>query len=199
MAEQRNGPRPQPDGPPEHLGRTLREIRTRQGLRLKDVAEESELSPSFLSQVEQGQSDISVGRLMRLAQALHVRLTDLVELPPPPKRPFVRAGERVEVPTPTKGLRIWLLAPSQSDRRMYAMATLAKGTVAEAGSYRLPGGNEHFVYLLHGRATLEFVGGESVTMEAGDSVSYMSGDYARMTNLHDGDTTLIWIAFPAES
>src|SRR5215207_2067423 len=101
-----------PDWSAERLGRKLRELRTARGLRLSDLASASGLSVSFLSQVEQGQSDIAVGRLMRTAHALEVRLTDLVELPQTPARPLVRAGERAILPAPTEGLTIELLADS---------------------------------------------------------------------------------------
>jgi transcriptional regulator with XRE-family HTH domain len=182
----------------EHLGRTLRALRKARGLRLADLASESGLSASFLSQVEQGRSDISVGRLMRLAQALHVRMTDLVELPPPPERPFVPADERIVLPPPSPGVTIELLAASVSEGPTYAIATLGPGVTAETRRYRVPG-QEHFVYLINGRATMEFVTGPEITLKAGDSISYLSDDYRRMTNLHRGPTSIIWVSFPQRS
>ena len=177
-----------------HLGQTLRSLRTARGLRLADLADESGLSASFLSQVEQGQSDISVGRLMRIAQALRVRMTDLVELPAPPDRPLVRAGARVIVPSPTDGLTVELLADSVSGGHTYAVATLAPGVAAEAGTYRIPG-QEHLVYILTGRILADFATGSPVTLEPGDSISYLSEDYRRMTNLDPAPSSLIWISF----
>lgn len=179
-----------------HLGRTLRSVRTARGLRLSDLAKESGLSASFLSQVEQGQSDISVGRLIRIAQALHVRLTDLVELPPPPSRPLVRADDRVSVPNPTEGLAIELLAASLADGHQYALSTLGPHITAEARTYRIPG-QAYFVYIVSGRSVIEFTTGDPATLEAGDSISFKSEDYRRMTNLEDEPTILIWISVPA--
>src|SRR5215216_6655129 len=112
----------QPNWSAEQLGRRLRELRTARGLRLADLAGESGLSVSFLSQVEQGQSDIAVGRLMRIAHALDVRMTELVELPVAPARPLVRANERAALPTPTRGLKIELLADSLSSGQVYAIS-----------------------------------------------------------------------------
>lgn len=194
---------PDPDGAgqqgdwsAEHLGSVVRSIRTRRGMRLKDLAEASGLSASFLSQVEQGQSDISVGRLIRLAQALNVHMTDLVELPPPPDRPLVRANERIEVPSPTDGLSIELLAASLSESHTYSLATLAKGTVAAALNYRIPG-METFLFIIEGAGTIDFTTGDSVELAAGDSITYLSHHYRAMTNTHNGDTSLIWVSFPA--
>lgn len=56
-------PAPMPD-----VGKILKHLRARHRLTVRDVAERSGLSPSFVSAVERGESDISLGRLARLAQ-----------------------------------------------------------------------------------------------------------------------------------
>ncbi len=53
------------------VGEILRSMRKSLNMSLKDVAEQSGLSVSFVSAVERGQSDISIGRLSRLAQVFH--------------------------------------------------------------------------------------------------------------------------------
>lgn len=52
---------------PENVGQILKRLRVRHGLSLREVAEAADLSPSFLSAVERGASDIALGRLARLA------------------------------------------------------------------------------------------------------------------------------------
>jgi transcriptional regulator with XRE-family HTH domain len=183
----------QPDWSAEELGRRLRELRTARGLRLADLARDSGLSVSFLSQVEQGQSDIAVGRLMRIAHALDVRMTELVELPVTPARQLVRANERAALPTPTKGLKIELLADSLSGGQVYAISHLAPGTSIEARGDR-PGGQEYFIYLLESRAVIEFSSGDPITLEQGDSISFTSEDFRRLTNPGDITTRLVWIS-----
>src|SRR3954453_21641862 len=143
------GPDPpagQPAWSAEQLGRRLRELRTARGLRLADLARDSGLSVSFLSQVEQGQSDIAVGRLMRIAHALDVRMTELVELPVTPARQLVRGNEGAALPTPTKRLKTAPLADRPSGGQVYAISHLAPGTSIEARGDR-PGGQEYFIYL----------------------------------------------------
>lgn len=182
----------------EHLGNVIRAIRTSKGMLLKDLARESGLSASFLSQVEQGQSDISVGRLMRVAQTLQVRITDLVELPEPSARPIVRAANRVSVPTHTEGISIELLADSLTGSQTYTLVTLDTGVTFDARSYRVPQ-QEHFLFIVDGRVLADYWSGDSVTLEAGDSISYRSDDFRSMTNLDPGPSSLVWIGFPAAS
>jgi transcriptional regulator with XRE-family HTH domain len=182
-----------PDWSAEELGRRLRELRTARGLRLADLARESGLSVSFLSQVEQGQSDIAVGRLMRIAHALQVALTDLVDLPSTPSRSLVRADERATLPTPTKGLKIELLADSLADGEIYAISHLAPGAGVEARGDRPPG-QAYFIYMLDGPAVIEFAGGDAVNLDEGDSISFTSEDFRRLTNARDTTTRLLWIS-----
>src|SRR3954469_6638727 len=184
----------QPDWPAEQLGQRLRELRNARGLRLSDLAQASGLSVSFLSQVEQGQSDIAVGRLMRIAHALQVQLTDLIDVPTVPTRRLVRAGERATLPTPTEGLEIELLAESLADGQVYAISHLAPGASVEARGDRPPG-QQYFIYILEGRAmTIEFSTGDPIRLDEGDSISFTSEDFRRLTNPNDVTTHLLWIS-----
>src|SRR5438874_582223 len=135
----------------ERLGQVLRELRTARGLRLSDVARLTGLSVSFLSQVEQGQSDIAVGRLMRIAHALDVGIGELVDVPARPSRPLVRAGERATLPAPSTGLKIELLADSVAGDQVYAISHLAPACGIEARGDR-PTGQDYFIYMLEGGA-----------------------------------------------
>jgi transcriptional regulator with XRE-family HTH domain len=61
------------------LGGAIRALRVSRGLSVTELARRSEVSQSFLSHVEIGRTDISVSRLVRLAQALDASLDDLVD------------------------------------------------------------------------------------------------------------------------
>ena len=52
------------------VGEVIRRLRRQRGFSLRDLAERSGLSQSFLGAVERGQSDISVGRLSQVAHVL---------------------------------------------------------------------------------------------------------------------------------
>ncbi len=176
----------------EHLGQRLRELRTERGLRLSDVARESRLSISFISHVEQGQSDIGIGRLMRIAHALNVRLPDLVDLAGPQPQPMVRADQRAEFPTPIEDVKMELLADSPHEGRTYAVSYLAPGSVIEARGDRPPN-QEYFVYILEGAAVIDLCAKEAM-LEEGDSAAFTSADFRRLTNARDATTRLIWVS-----
>src|SRR5262249_11162706 len=59
------------------LGPRLRKLRVQLNYSLRDVASATRLSPSFLSLLENGRTDISLSRLVRLTEFFGVQLGDL--------------------------------------------------------------------------------------------------------------------------
>ncbi len=80
------------------VGVKLREIRTKQGLSLRALAEKSGLNINTLSLVENGKSSPSVSTLQQMAQALRVPISIFFETEPVEKQTvFTRAVERPQI------------------------------------------------------------------------------------------------------
>ena len=60
-----------------NLGARLRKVRLSSGLSLREVARQLGVSPSFVSQLETGKSQPSVGTLYALAQLLGISIDEL--------------------------------------------------------------------------------------------------------------------------
>jgi DNA-binding response OmpR family regulator len=63
----------------EQLGAAIRERRKGLGLTLKEMAERTEVSLGYLSQIELGKNSASIETLYRIALGLRVRLADLFQ------------------------------------------------------------------------------------------------------------------------
>ncbi|MGH2764149.1 MAG: helix-turn-helix domain-containing protein [Thermoleophilaceae bacterium] len=65
---------------PEHaaLGRAVRELRLQRGMSQEGLADHSDLHRTYVGGIERGERNVSFGNLLRLADALDVRLSDLV-------------------------------------------------------------------------------------------------------------------------
>ena len=176
---------------PSRLGAAIRALRISRGLSVTELARRSDLSQSFLSQVEIGRTDISVGRLVRLAGALDVGLSDLIDHRGPASDHVVRADERVELPTRSKGMRLYLLAPSLDSGRINGLGYLEPGAVA-GPIYSHPG-SESFLYVLEGVAQIELSGGKEVTLSPGDSASYRADEFEGMSNPRDARLVFLWV------
>jgi transcriptional regulator with XRE-family HTH domain len=78
------------------IGNVIRTLRHQRGLSLREVAQRAQLSSSFLGAVERGESDISVGRLSLVAQALGHDIGSLLGYSLQQTRPrFIRPNDQV--------------------------------------------------------------------------------------------------------
>jgi transcriptional regulator with XRE-family HTH domain len=79
-----------------NIGLILKRMRTQRKLSIRDVADGSGLSASFLSAVERGESDVSIGRLARIAEFFDQDLGSMLGYSTRLSRPsFVTKSDRV--------------------------------------------------------------------------------------------------------
>ena len=64
---------------PKRLGMRIKQTRTRQGLSQTAVAKQARIARQYLYKLETGQADPTVTVLKRLAKALGVPVTELLE------------------------------------------------------------------------------------------------------------------------
>lgn len=158
--------------PPTTLGTGLRALRHARRLSLHDVAQSTGISASFLSLVENGRSDITIGRLTRLVEFFGVSITDLLPGPDGDDPDVVRVGDARQLHSPDEGIDVFLLA-SDTERGMMPMLLVFEpgAGLAEMGRHR----GEEFVHVLDGELRLEVEGSEPRVLGAGDS-AYYSGE-----------------------
>jgi transcriptional regulator with XRE-family HTH domain len=153
------------------VGRVLRSLRQRRDMSLKDVADRSGLSVSFLSAVERGESDISLLRLNRLAQVFGHDIGSLLGYTAQRSTPqflvdrdrlVVDRGEGIDYRVfRLPGLNFELITANFEPRSAFRDAITHEGL--------------DIVYVLKGRLVLEY-DGIDYPMDAGDCTMY-SGAY----------------------
>ena len=80
------------------VGKIIERLRSERGISVRDLAEHSGLSPSFIRAVERGDSDISLGRLARLANVFHHDLGSFLGFTSKLSRPtFITGTDRKAV------------------------------------------------------------------------------------------------------
>ena len=171
------------------LGTTLRTIRTARGLSLAQVAKASGISRSLLSLIETGRSDITVGRLTRLASLYEIRVAELVPEPRHPDAIIVRADDRQVLRYAAEEIDVEVLVPDGPHMMQALLATFAP--LARMQDY-IPQANEQFTHVIEGRVRTEFADGREIELAAGDSATYVSGEGGhRHTNLVDDVTRML--------
>lgn len=175
------------------LGAALRRARNARGLSLAQVAEATSISRSLLSLIETGQSDITIGRLGRLAQLYELRLAELVPEPRHPDPIVVRADDRPLMHYDSEGIDLEVLVPEGPHALQALLATYAPRARMEDFVVQT---NEQFVHLLEGRIRTEFADGRELELGPGDSASFVSGEGGhRHVNLVD-DVARMVIVIP---
>src|SRR5882724_7393022 len=79
------------------LGNSLRFLREQQGISLRALAERTDFSASFLSQIENGQCSPSISSMEKIANALGVTLGQFFRVAESPKGNLVRSNDRLRL------------------------------------------------------------------------------------------------------
>ena len=151
------------------LGAGLRSVRQAKRLSLSEVAGATGISSSFLSLVENGRSDITIGRLARLVEFYGVPLADLVPVRSGPDADVVRKTEQRILPSPAEGITFLLLTRDTRGSMMPMIVEFEPSAyLAEYGRHQ----GDEFVHVLQGRLELVLEGSEPRILKAGDSAYY---------------------------
>ncbi|MFI6595753.1 helix-turn-helix domain-containing protein [Nonomuraea sp. NPDC050536] len=175
------------------LGARIRAYRTMRRMTVRGLAGEAQASPSFISQLERGQTSASIGMLRRIAGALGLTVADLFNEEDEVGHRVVKRSERPELHT-APGTRKFLISqrPLQ-DLEVYA-GEFDPGASTGAEPYT-HGDSQEIFLVVSGQVTL-WLSDASHVLTPGDSVEYRTSVPHRVVN--DGDETaeVLWIIAP---
>jgi transcriptional regulator with XRE-family HTH domain len=178
------------------LGPLMRQARKRQQLTLQQVAERSDLSVSYLSQIERNLLTPSVGTLKRIALALDIPTGQLIAPDSGAPRAMVtvlRKDHRKRVAFPQSNSVYELLMPDF--RRRVSALWLTAEAGAQSGPAQSHEG-EDIVIVLQGQLSVE-VAEHWYDLKPGDSICFNSELPHRWSNRRKQVAQAIWISSPA--
>jgi XRE family transcriptional regulator, regulator of sulfur utilization len=175
------------------VGEALAKLRRQHGYSLHDVASATGISRSFLSLVENGRSDITMGRLLRLVTFYGAHITEVLPFDEPHDLVVVRREHRQQVESPTEGMLVSLLAPERDRKMTPSLAVVeATGVTAEHSSHS----GEEFMYVLQGSISLEFLDAEPIILREGDSAYFDAIRPHLYRNAADEPSSFLTISTP---
>lgn len=176
------------------VGARIRQLRSRQGLTLKDVAERTGVSVSMLSMLERGVATASVGTLVSVASALGVHMYDLFDRPDSgPGSPVTRRADQAAVRTSEGATR--RIAHSDGSAGV-EMAINEYEPGASSGPTATHHDGREFGVLISGALVVELEGQEHA-LSAGDVISYSSTRPHRIINTGDETAVAVWVNIDA--
>ena len=175
------------------VGERLQALRRFRRCTLREIAQRSGLSESFLSQVERGRSSASIASLRRIADALGVSMADLFEPDSPPEPRVLRRDDRPALSFGILGRKL-LLTPGPLHHLEVFAGELELGGSTGTEPYAHGDSEEVFV-VQSGTVQLE-LGGELFELEPGDSIVYHSSTPHRVSNVGQELAEVMWIISP---
>lgn len=161
---------------------------------LRELAGRSELSESFISQIERGRSAPSVASLYRIANALGVPLADLFAAEEPePRDPVLHESDRLHL-TWGKGARKTLITRRADSDVDVFVAVFPPGSSTGDEAYQ-HGDSSEVILVMSGTVELK-LGDSSHTLVTGDSIEYRSSVLHKVTNSSSLDAEVLWVVSP---
>jgi transcriptional regulator with XRE-family HTH domain len=174
-----------------HLGAALRALRLERRASLVEVAAATDISKSFLSLVENGRSDITIGRLLRLVNYYGAGMADLFPEEEQQDPIIVKRDAQREVPSPAEGIHVYLLAPNSKRTMNPTLGVIEPGGAsAEKASHA----GEEFIHMLEGLLELSFGDAEPVVLEHGDSTYFKAERPHSYRNIGEGVARFITVS-----
>jgi transcriptional regulator with XRE-family HTH domain len=175
------------------LGARIRDGREAAGLTVRGLAREIGVSPSLVSQIENGIAQPSVGTLWAMVTALGLSLDSLFADAEPGDRPAMvqRAAERpaLELGDGVRWERLTVAPDADAD---FAFVTYAPGADSGADDPRASHRGKEYGYVITGRLGID-VGEEQLELGPGDAIVFGSETPHRFRALGDEPVTAVWL------
>ena len=199
----------------DNIGPLVRRHRRHYRITLKEMAEKTGLSISFLSEIERGVAKPSMASLRKVAQALGISLlsfSDIEDIPEARHRQVlypreenremgyvtkvnvVRSGQRKILGYPDRPGFYELLTPDLNRRLEVLFVKIEPGFETGPEPIIDPPG-EKFIYVLKGLYQM-IINGETHVLNAGDSIYYPADSPLYFKNIGDEPVELVFVLTP---
>ena len=176
------------------LGRRIKQLRLSQGYTLKDIESKVGVSATHVSEVERGKTSPTVGALSRIAAALDVNPSFLVDLPVGESDSLTRAADRMVIHGPREAAR-WEILTAENPYAELSLFVLVLEANSDKPLVRPPRPGDKFMYVIRGLVEME-IADEKYHLRQGDSIHFKSSQKLRLWNFAEGESHLFWADWP---
>lgn len=178
------------------IGATIKRFREEKGTTLREMAKDVGVSPSFLSQVEQGKSSPSLATLKSIADALETTVGDIIGDggARPGDRVVTTEAQRKAFKQAGQGVQMYLLSDPNPYKQMQPLL-MKLGDSAASGESSYSHYGQEFVLVLKGSLEMT-LGDKNYKLKKGDSIYFNSSTPHSFKNLFKGETEALWVVTP---
>ena len=175
----------------EQIGRKIRNLRQKNGLTQQELADRTELTKGFISQLERGQVSPSVVTLFDLIECLGTTPGDFFTEKEDTKVVF-RDEDYFEKIDEQGNSTQWIVPTAQGNETEPLLVVIGPHSSLEEDSPHL---GEEFGYVISGKVMLH-LGDKTYEAKAGDSFYYEATRIHRLENTGNRPAKLIWVSTP---
>lgn len=175
----------------EQIGEKIRNLRNQNGLTQEELADRTELTKGFISQLERGLTAPSVSTLLDIVECLGSNLSDFFHEEDDLQIVF-RSEDYFEKEDDAGNTIQWLIATAQKSSMEPILVQLQPG---QALAEDKPHEGEEFGYVLEGRILLHY-GEKAEFVEKGDSFSFPANRRHSISSACDRPSQILWISSP---
>lgn len=174
------------------IGEQIRQRRKELGYSLRALGERTNLTASFLSQVENNQSSVSLASLQRIATALEVPMFAFLNGIRQPS-PIIRAHDRPKLDFSDAEISYELLTRNLGGKMMAMVIHVQPGgrRIAE----RLSQPTEELMHVLSGRLSIT-VEDQTYALDSGDTICYAGRSLREFSSLGDEELQVVCCVTP---
>ncbi len=172
------------------IGNKLKELRVLKGLTQEELADRSELSKGFISQLERNLTSPSITTLMDILQCLGTSIGEFFNEAPDEQIVFGKQDYFVKEDTEYKNEIKWIIPNAQKNTMEPIYLTLQAGGSTCPDT---PHEGEEFGYILQGIISIH-LGNKTYKAKKGESF-YYTADKTHFLSSKNG-ATLIWVSSP---
>jgi len=155
---------------PQVIGDHIRRLRLKRHVSVRAFAAQTGFSPSFISQLENGQVSPSLGSLQKIADALGVTLGEFfVAAASGEEALIVRLSDRQRLDSTWTDAKLEALGSMARGRKLEPVLAIF-GPGGKSGKHLHAHSHEEFAFVVKGRVTLAF-GDEENELGPGDAVT----------------------------
>lgn len=174
-----------------HVGELLRELREKRGLSVRTLAGNAGFSPSFISQVENGQASPSIASLEKIAACLDITLAEFFQAGATRSSAVVRAHERPRLESGWSKAEIESLGAGRVTRLEPVLITLRAGGISGKHPHTLA--RDQFIFVISGEVTLVLDDTESL-LHTGDAATISAQTPYRWVNSSEEPAQLLVVS-----
>ncbi len=175
----------------EQIGIKIRNLRNQNGLTQEELADRTELTKGFISQLERGLTAPSVSTLLDIVECLGTNLSDFFHEDGDVQIVY-RKDDCFEKEDEDGNRITWLISTAQSRKLEPILVNLKPGQSLPEDK---PHEGEEFGYVLKGAIRLHY-GDSAYTLPKGDSFSFPATRKHKICSASSGVSDFLWISTP---